>query len=84
MSVSTIDVIIGRIQSATSESAIAVFSCDKANCLNAVFANTVASRKLISNGLNLDLVGVFDKTMDFVDVKHRLFQAALKSGKCNE
>ncbi|NKI17418.1 hypothetical protein HCU74_08310 [Spongiibacter sp. KMU-166] len=59
MSVSSVDVILGRIRSAPAESPIAVFTNRSGYLLNAVFANTVATQGLI-HGHCPRLVGVFD------------------------
>lgn len=77
MSVSTVDIIMGRIVSARKDSPIAVFKVmdgDKKGCLDAVFAATVNTQKLINNN-HPGLVGVFDQTMDRDDVESKLLSA---------
>lgn len=56
------NIIIGRIKSASAESPIAVFLCNKPLCLDAVFADTAESKRKIQ--AKEGLVGVYDKTMD--------------------
>ena len=49
MSLYGIDIIMTRIKAAEPGSPIAVFECGKRECLSAVFADTVESRKHIKN-----------------------------------
>lgn len=59
-------VIMGRIAAATKQSPIAVFTCEKEGCLNAVFANTAMTVRQIRD--RTGLVGVYDNTMDKTSV----------------
>ncbi len=77
MSVSTFPVIMDRIETARPGSAIAVFQHPKRGLLNALFADTVATRAAIERGVGL--VGVYDNTMSKADVKGELMVAASKS-----
>lgn len=82
MSISTVPIIMGRIESATEDSPIAVFRPKPgADCpsgiggkLDAVFASTVKSVSLIRSSNRL--VGVFHNAMDASKVKARLVRAA--------
>jgi len=53
--------IIDRISVATTDSPIAVFRCNTPRKLNAVFFNTIGTRKLIGND---QYIGTFDRTDD--------------------
>lgn len=60
MSISTMQVILGRIKSAQPESPIAVFTCSGTKTqglLDAYFASTVATQRLLTSP---HLVGVYD------------------------
>ena len=76
MSVSSIQVIMDRIASATETSPIAVFKVpEKCGKLEAVFGATVMTQKKITEG-DPDLVGVFHKGMDRFSVKSQLASVA--------
>ena len=79
MSVSTIDIIMSRIKSASKASPIAVFKLDEKGKskgkLNAVFGATVKTQELIKNNDNL-LVGVYDNTMDESAIRAELIKSA--------
>ena len=70
MSISSVEIIMGRIRSATRESPIAVFRV--ANGLNAVFANTVLCQQQLTSQ---NLIGVYDATLDLRKVQRRLYAA---------
>ena len=76
MSLSTLDMIIDRIKSAPEESPIAVFREPMERNLNAVFADTVKTRKWMKYKEKL-FVGNFHQNMDAAEVKMKL-KAALK------
>lgn len=71
MSVSTLQNILLRVRDAAPESPIAVFRCDKPGHLDAVFAATLTTRRLIANGVP-GLIGVFDRTMPEREVAAQL------------
>lgn len=72
MSISTVEIIMGRIESATENSPIAVFKLEeKCGKLNAVFGDTVITQQQIKSG-HKDLIGVFHKGMDLIAVKRQL------------
>ena len=58
MSISTVQLIAGRIKAATEESPIAVFTTNIPGKLNSVFASTVYGQKAIKTK-RAQLVGVF-------------------------
>jgi hypothetical protein len=60
-----------RIKGATPDSQIAVFRCDEPENLNAVFAATVITRRMIDEG-HRDLIGVYDGTMNLGDIEREL------------
>lgn len=78
MSVSSVEVIMGRIQSASKESPIAVFTTRTGFLFNAVFANTVATQALIQKGTQR-LVGVYDQTAPMEVVRQRLINLVKKA-----
>lgn len=65
MSVSTINVIVGRIESATPESPIAVFRhpLGKEGTLEAVFGDTVKTRHRVARQNDPLFVGLFHRDM---------------------
>lgn len=73
---STVEIIMGRIEMATEESPIAVFRPPvKCGRLNAVFGATVITKQQIAEG-GSNLIGLFHKRMDLVNVKRQLSAAA--------
>jgi len=77
MSIGTVKTIIDRIKVATVLSPIAVFkeTNDEAiEVLNAVFADTVETRKRIANNY-YGYIGTFDRTMNMADIRKQLRQA---------
>ena len=56
------EVIVDRIWVASKKSPIAVFQCAKEGLLDAVFADTIQSRREIKSGRGL--IGVYDKSMN--------------------
>ena len=72
MTTSSVETIIDRIKSANFDSPIAVF-IEHPRKLNAVFANTIHSQRLIYQGV--DLVGVYHKGMIQYQIKQELLQA---------
>ena len=75
MSVSTIEIILGRIKTSTICSPILVLSSKESGKLKAVFAGTVWSRKLVKNK-DKSIVGVFNRDMDQERIKRILKKAA--------
>lgn len=76
MSISTVEIIMGRIESATDKSPIAVFRlAKKCGKLKAVFGATAITQQQINSG-HKDLIGVFHKSMDLSAVKRQLQAAA--------
>ena len=74
MTVSDPKTIIERIKAAEESSPIAVFKVKPTGLLDAVFANTSESQKLIRDGGGL--VGVFHGEHDLDRVRHELNTAA--------
>lgn len=72
MSVSSIQVIMNRIKSATPESPIAVF-CYNGE-LNALFANTLWSASIMTE-TKAELIGIFNMHMDAHGIECRLRKA---------
>ncbi len=67
MTIQTIEIIMSRIDVANPASPIAVFECGKRDSLNAVFADTVETRRWIKRGkdyFGYNLIGVFDRYME--------------------
>lgn len=62
MTIASKSVVMGRIEAATPESPIAVFTCDEQLMFDAHFASTVSAQERIAEGKGL--VGVFDQTMN--------------------
>jgi len=60
-----------RINGATPESQIAVFRTDLPEMLNAVFAATVLTQRMIE-AKDQTLIGVYDGTMDLQAIKKEL------------
>ena len=77
MSISTVDMIIGRIKLATAESPISVFRCHVPGRLNAVFSNTVLTRKMVASG-GYGYVGTFTRDDNLIDLKSKLITAAME------
>ena len=71
MSHGTLQQVMVRIKGATPDSQIAVFRCDEPENLNAVFAATVITRRMIDEG-HRDLIGVYDGTMNPGDIEREL------------
>lgn len=63
MSCAQLQEVMGRIRGAEKCSQIAVFRGDSPASFNAVFANTIRSRRLIESN-DPALIGVFDSSMD--------------------
>ena len=83
MTISTIDIIIDRISTATSASPIAVFRhTDKSRKAQLVvcFANTVGTQKQIQRDDSL-LVGIFDKSLSRLFVLKELQQAVFRQNE---
>ena len=76
MSLSTLDIIIDRIKLATEESPIVVFKQPMEKNLNAVFADTVFTKRWIKYK-EFFFVGNFHRNMELDEVKRQL-KAALK------
>ena len=75
MSISLVDIIMGRIYTAHEDSPISVFSLPEKNgYLNAVFGATVTSRYQAKTDPRF--VGTFDRSMDMKEVKRLLLDAA--------
>lgn len=76
MSAGTLQNVMLRIRDAVPESPIAVFRCDKPGHLDAVFASTMITRRLIEShqAQKSGLIGVFDGSMDAGEVKAQLRQ----------
>ncbi len=74
MSIATIQVIMGRINAATEDSPIAVFTCEEKGKLNAVFAGTHITQKRIQQG-DLTYVGSFYKGMKQEGIRAQLRHA---------
>jgi hypothetical protein len=71
MSDSTIEIAMHRIKGATAESPIAVFRSSAPGMVNAVFAGTVATQRMIANG-DPRLIGVYDQSMSPAVIRGRL------------
>jgi hypothetical protein len=72
MTVGTVLQVMSRIKGATPLSQIAVFLTDETRPkLDAVFAATVLTQQKIA-AKDASLIGVFDKTMDLINVEKRL------------
>jgi hypothetical protein len=74
MSLMSITHTMFRISSATPASPIAVFRCNEnkeGGEVNAVFAATVKTHQMIAAG-DPDLIGVYDGSMDLVEVERVL------------
>lgn len=68
--------VMARISGATVSSPIAVFRCRRAQMLNAVFAGTVKTQKMIEHR-HPDLIGVYDGTMNLERVQNELARHVL-------
>ena len=75
MSIMTVDLIMEKIKIATPESPIAVFKCDIIGQLDAVFAETVETRRVIRSA-EKQLVGVYHKGMELSCVEKFLHEIA--------
>ena len=71
MTQSTLKHAMVRIQYAEHSSPIAVFRCPEPEKLNFVFASTVKTQQMISQG-HPDFIGVYDSTMDQAKVLQEL------------
>ena len=80
MTVSTNEVILGRIKEAGVSSPIAVFKIksDYGTDLDAVFANTVVTQRKIKSG-DKSLVGIYDNSMDKSKIRRDLTEARIFS-----
>ena len=74
MSVSTVDIIMRRIASATEESPIAVFHAPEKGKLNAVFGATSATQEQIKT--DDGFIGMFHRGMNAKNVRSDLIAAA--------
>ncbi|MGH1372960.1 MAG: hypothetical protein ACRBBW_13050 [Cellvibrionaceae bacterium] len=74
MSKATIEVIMGRINAATEESQIAVFTCGESGKMIAVFANTKITQDRIARG-DSNYVGSFHKHSDVKGIRSVLRKA---------
>lgn len=63
MSLSSVEHTMSRIAGSTAESPIAVFACNRSDMVNAMFADTVESRRKI-RAETAGLIGVYDGTMN--------------------
>jgi hypothetical protein len=68
MSHATLKHIMARIEFATKESPIAVFTSEFKGNLNAVFGSTIYTKQLIASG-DKTYIGTFDKNGDLDAVK---------------
>lgn len=71
VSLSTLEVTMGRIAAATEESPIAVFCTDRRLLLNAVFAGTLKTNELIE-GRSRRLIGIYHGRMPLDVVRNEL------------
>jgi hypothetical protein len=71
MSLMSVSHTIDRIKGATELSKIAVFRCEKSGEVNAVFASTVKTQKLIREK-HPDLIGVYDSSMNLHEIERTL------------
>lgn len=71
MSYSTIEQVLVRIRYAAANSPIAVFSAKELGKLNAVFASTVETQRLI-NSSDPEYIGTYHGGMDLKGVKSEL------------
>lgn len=70
MSISTIDIVMGRIEVASEESPIAVFKTKERGLYEAQFASTVFGKKRVKK--DKALIGVFHNKMPKSMVKARI------------
>ncbi len=74
MSISTVDLILKRIEGAAEDSPIAVFKARGwPGRLNAVFGETIRTRT--ESVINPDFVGMFHGGMDMNEVRYKLFSS---------
>lgn len=83
MSISTVSIIMGRVEVATPWSAIAVFDVGSDEMANAVFAATAKTKQLI-DVRPPDLIGVFDKTMSASVVRNAIQKRLDANQKVNK
>jgi hypothetical protein len=65
-----------RIKFATTSSPIAVFRCDKVGLVNAVFANTIQTQRMIEEK-DPNLIGVYHSSMDIPEINRALRKSVL-------
>ena len=70
MSISSADVIISRIKSATAHSKIAVFRSKRKEMLNAVFADTIESRRILKLK-NKNFIGIYYNDGSDLEILHK-------------
>lgn len=73
MSLSTVEIIMGRIEVASSESRLAVLKTGT-KFLDVFFADTITGQTKIKENKK-NLIGIFDKTMNQRTIKGQLIRA---------